>query len=68
MGVVVHLKTGDPLMSVEQVANYTGYSKRWVQHAAKNLSLPSYQPAGRRGRLRFRRSEVDSWLEERRAS
>lgn len=57
--------TGDPYMNVRQTAAYMGYSERWVQHAAKNLGLPASQPFGPRGKLKFRRSQIDAWMQER---
>lgn len=58
---------GDPWMTLQQAATYTGFSSRSIQHAVKKEGLPGYRPFGPNGRLRFRRSEVDAWMQRRKA-
>jgi excisionase family DNA binding protein len=40
-------------------------SQDWVQHAVRKLGLPAYRIGSQ---LRFRPSEVDTWIETQRAS
>ena len=51
----------EPWVSKEQVANYLGRSKRWVELMAHE-GLPSRMIGGRRA---YRLSEVDAWIAER---
>jgi excisionase family DNA binding protein len=51
----------EPWLSKQQLADYLGFSKRWVE-----LKVREGMPCHRWGkRLRCRASEVEAWLEER---
>ena len=52
----------ETLMTVNEVAEYLQVSSRWVYTAARSKSLPGYQVPG--GLWRFKRAEVESWLQE----
>lgn len=50
-------------MTPEQLAEYLGMTPRWVFTNHKKLGIPSLQ-LGRT--LRFRREDVEAWLDTRR--
>jgi excisionase family DNA binding protein len=51
----------EPWLNKQQLADYLGFSTRWVE-----LKVREGMPSHRWGnRLRFRVSEVEAWLEER---
>lgn len=54
-----------PIMSVDEVAEYTGYAKRYIYNLAQFRRIPHYK---RDGRLLFKKDEVDQWLMENRVS
>jgi len=49
-------------MSKQQLAEYLGFSKRWVELKVRE-GMPCHRWGGKQ--LRFRASEVEAWLEER---
>jgi excisionase family DNA binding protein len=53
----------ETMLTARQVAEYLGLRENWVYDRAIVGDLPSYKLGGSR---RFRRSEVDAWLSERR--
>jgi excisionase family DNA binding protein len=57
---------GEPMesmMSARQVAELLGVHENWVYDQAVGGDLPSYKLGGTR---RFRRDEIDGWIEEHR--
>lgn len=56
-------KSGCNLLSPEEVAEYTGYTKRYVYKLAQEKQIPHYK---RGARLFFRKDEIDQWLLENR--
>jgi predicted DNA-binding transcriptional regulator AlpA len=57
------IRTGtEPWLSKQQIATHVGFSVRWVE-----LRVAEGMPCRRMGgRLRFQRSSVEAWLEQRR--
>lgn len=57
--------TTDPWMTADEVAAYTKYSIRTVYEHAEDgrLSGCKSTPGEKRSQWRFRRSDVDRWLE-----
>ena len=55
--------TAATLMTPEHLAEYLGVTPRWVYNNHQKLGIPAFQ-IGRA--LRFRRSDVDAWLDTRR--
>jgi excisionase family DNA binding protein len=53
----------EPLLSAGEVADLLGFSAATIVDWAEAGKLPAFKLGGR---LRFRESEVDAWLEERR--
>jgi excisionase family DNA binding protein len=53
----------ETMLTARQVAEYLGLRENWVYDRAIVGDLPSYKLGGSR---RFRRSEVEAWLCERR--
>ena len=53
---------GDRLLTIREVAAYLGVSAKTVERKARQGTLPSLRVFGR---VRFRRSDVASWLAER---
>lgn len=51
------------LMTLAEVAQYLGVKKSWLYDNYRAEGIPSYRVG--RG-LRFRQSDLDRWLEERR--
>ena len=58
----VDLGPDDRLLTVREVAAYLGVSAKTVERKARLGMLPSLRVFGR---VRFRRSDVASWLAER---
>jgi excisionase family DNA binding protein len=53
----------ESMMSARQVAELLAVHENWVYDQAVGGDLPSYKLGGTR---RFRRDEIDSWIEEHR--
>jgi excisionase family DNA binding protein len=53
--------TPEPLLTARQVAELLGFSAATVVDWAEADKIPSFKVGGR---LRFRLSEVEAWLEE----
>lgn len=51
----------DFLLNSQEAASYLGKSPAWIRSARPQLKIPAFK-VGRQ--LRFRRSELDSWLEQ----
>jgi excisionase family DNA binding protein len=58
----LNLGPEDRLLTVREVAAYLGVSAKTVERKARQGRLPSLRVFGR---VRFRRSDVASWLAER---
>jgi excisionase family DNA binding protein len=54
------LKTEDRYLTVEELAQYMGYSKQWIYNNYKRKGIPHEKP-GRK--LLFKLSEIDKWIE-----
>lgn len=54
----------DGLLTARQVGAYLGFSPATIVDWAEADKLPAFKVGGR---LRFRRSEVEAWLEQKRA-
>lgn len=46
--------------SVEELAEYTGWSKSHIYRLTSRHQIPHYKPKG--GNIFFRRSEIEQWL------
>jgi excisionase family DNA binding protein len=53
----------EPLLTAAQLADLLGFSAATVVDWSERGELPSFKVGGR---LRFRESEVEAWLEQRR--
>jgi excisionase family DNA binding protein len=53
------------LLNTRELADLLGFSPGWVQDRYEADDLPGFKLGGR---LRFRASEVEAWLESKRAS
>lgn len=51
------------LMTLEELAEFLGVTPRWIYDNHKAQGIPAFQ-IGRT--LRFRRADIDAWLETRR--
>lgn len=51
----------EDLISIEEVAKYLNYSVHTIYPLAQNGQIPAYKLAGV---WRFKKSEVDEWLEK----
>jgi excisionase family DNA binding protein len=54
----------DRLLTAREVADYLGMSAGWVLDKWEAGELPGFRLSGRA--VRFRRSEIEAWLKERR--
>jgi excisionase family DNA binding protein len=55
----------DGLMTVAEVSDYLGISEAAVRNRAKRGQLPAIKlGSSKRARVRFRRDQLDSWIEE----
>lgn len=52
-------------MTYRQVMDYTGYSRSGIDSAARSGKLPRHKQDGMSTGYRFRRDEVDKWMERR---
>ena len=52
-----------PLLTCREVGELLGFSPAWVQDRFEDGSLPGFRIGGR---LRFRLSEIEAWLETKR--
>ena len=53
----------EPLLTARQVADELGFAPSTIVDWAEARKIPAFRVGGR---LRFRKSEVDAWLEEKR--
>jgi excisionase family DNA binding protein len=53
----------EPLLSARELANLLGFSPATIVDWAEASKIPAFKIGGR---LRFRESEVEAWLEQRR--
>lgn len=59
--------TAAGLLTTEEVAQLLQVSARQVQDMAAKKELPAYRVGGpKRGNWRFRRDEIETWLEQQR--
>ena len=56
-------KSNDELMSIEEVAKYIHYQKTSIYGLVKKRNIPYIKASGK---LHFRKSEIDNWLDRRR--
>jgi predicted DNA-binding transcriptional regulator AlpA len=64
MDTVATVPQREPYLTKAQVADHYGFSPRWVELRVGD-GMPCYRFGGR---VRFRLSEVESWLQERAAA
>lgn len=55
-------KTIEPLLSIEEIQELTGLSRPSIDRAKKDGGLPWYKIGSR---VKFRQSEVEKWITER---
>ena len=55
----------DDLLTTQQVADWIGYSKQWLEIGRHRGYGPPFVKVGTNGRVRYRRSDVIEWLAER---
>ena len=48
------------ILTLEQVAKYTNYSKSYIYKLTSRREIPCYKPNGKQ--LYFKRTEIDEWL------
>ena len=58
------MKEQTELWTVKELAKYLNYTDRTIYSLIKEAGLPVIEI---RGRFRFRKSEIDKWLESQRA-
>lgn len=56
--------TGEPLMTLSDVAEYLQIAQRTVYQWAQHDQMPSFKIGNV---WRFKRSDIDSWIEERKS-
>lgn len=54
-------EVGDPLLTVEEVAKLLGKSTSWVYKQSMLKDIPRYKIGGH---LRFKKSEIEAWIDE----
>lgn len=50
------------VMNIEELSNYTGYSKSYLYRLCSQRLIPYYKPLNKT--LFFKRSEIDRWIFE----
>ena len=48
------------ILTLEEVAKYTNYSKSYIYKLTSRREIPCYKPNGKQ--LYFKRTEIDEWL------
>ena len=48
------------VLSLEECAMFTGYSKNHLYRMTSQRQIPFYKPMG--GRITFKKSEIEAWL------
>ena len=48
------------ILTLEEVAKYTNYSKSYIYKLTSRREIPCYKPKGKQ--LYFKRTEIDEWL------
>lgn len=48
------------ILTLEEVAKYTNYSKSYIYKLTSKREIPCYKPNGKQ--LYFKRTEIDEWL------
>lgn len=48
------------VLTIEECAAYTGYTKNHIYRLTSQRAIPFYKPMG--GKIVFRKSEIDKWL------
>lgn len=48
------------ILTLEEVAEYTNYSKSYIYKLTSRREIPCYKPNGKQ--LYFKRTEIDEWL------
>ena len=48
------------IVTLEEVAKYTNYSKSYIYKLTSRREIPCYKPNGKQ--LYFKRTEIDEWL------
>lgn len=48
------------VLTIEECAAYTGYTKNHIYRLTSQRAIPFYKPMG--GKIVFRKSEIDEWL------
>lgn len=54
------IMSGKEVLTLEECAVYTGYSKNHIYKLTSQRAIPFYKPRG--GHILFKKSEVDEWL------
>lgn len=49
------------MLNLNELKDYTGYSKSHLYKLTSNKSIPHYKPAKRK--LFFKKEEIDQWLQ-----
>lgn len=51
---------GKEVLTIDECAAYTGYTKNHLYRLTSTRAIPFYKPLG--GKIVFRKSEIDNWL------
>lgn len=54
------IMSGKEVLTLEECAVYTGYSKNHIYKLTSQRAIPFYKPCG--GHIHFKKSEVDEWM------
>lgn len=54
------------VLTFEETAQYTGFSKSYLYKLTMNRRIPHYKPGGKL--VYFNRAEIEAWLQQNRAS
>lgn len=49
-----------PILTVDELVNYSGYSRSYIYKLVHRNVIPYYKPGGKN--LFFKREEIDKWL------
>jgi len=53
-------KTTKPILTVDDLINYSGYSRSYIYKLVHRNAIPFYKPGGKN--LFFKREEINEWL------
>lgn len=58
--LLINITNSKKVMNLDEVADYTGYSKSFIYKLTSTGGIPCYKPQGKQ--IFFEKEEIDNWL------